>query len=53
MPQLSPLNWTFLFLLFWFIIFLTFALIWWQKSLYYKASKSSMSSKPTENKWGW
>nr|YP_009707860.1 ATP synthase F0 subunit 8 [Pseudocleopatra dartevellei]QEU52729.1 ATP synthase F0 subunit 8 [Pseudocleopatra dartevellei] len=55
MPQLSPLNWIFLFLLFWLIIFLIFCLIWWHGSTAFKVLGSSEKSylKLRENKWGW
>nr|QHD18705.1 ATP synthase F0 subunit 8 [Epitonium scalare] len=34
MPQLSPLNWIMLLILFWFMFFLMLSMIWW----YYKPS---------------
>nr|UAA82789.1 ATP synthase F0 subunit 8 [Tarebia granifera] len=55
MPQLSPLNWMFLFLLFWLTIFLVFCLIWWQSSFEFKVhnSKELLSPDLPENKWYW
>nr|YP_009539835.1 ATP synthase F0 subunit 8 [Cerithidea obtusa]AYQ21838.1 ATP synthase F0 subunit 8 [Cerithidea obtusa] len=53
MPQLSPLNWVLLFVLFWFVVLLTFSLIWWQKKLYFKAGVSVKEMKVAENKWNW
>nr|ALD62500.1 ATP synthase F0 subunit 8 [Leptoxis ampla] len=52
MPQLSPLNWVFLFILLWIICFLVFTLNWWQKKLCYKVFNSK-SLKVIENKWTW
>nr|YP_009907506.1 ATP synthase F0 subunit 8 [Alviniconcha boucheti]QLI54073.1 ATP synthase F0 subunit 8 [Alviniconcha boucheti] len=52
MPQLSPLNWILLFLLFWAAVLVVSVLIWWTK----KNSFACMTSKKAsilENKWNW
>nr|AVN97707.1 ATP synthase F0 subunit 8 [Potamopyrgus antipodarum] len=52
MPQLSPLNWVFLFILFWSSVILVSILIWWSKKTIFSpdvASKSTLE----ENKWNW
>nr|YP_010902176.1 ATP synthase F0 subunit 8 [Lunella correensis]QUV72919.1 ATP synthase subunit 8 [Lunella correensis]QYF08443.1 ATP synthase F0 subunit 8 [Lunella correensis] len=36
MPQLAPLNWFFLFFLFWFVVGLSSVLIWWSFKVEYK-----------------
>nr|QCF45691.1 ATP synthetase F0 subunit 8 [Pomacea maculata] len=51
MPQLSPLNWIMLFILFWFIVGIVNILIWWNtKSTFYV---SHNIKKDVENKWLW
>nr|YP_009434652.1 ATP synthase F0 subunit 8 [Tectus pyramis]ATF29384.1 ATP synthase F0 subunit 8 [Tectus pyramis] len=36
MPQLAPVNWIFLFILFWFVIGIVSVLIWWSFKVEYK-----------------
>nr|YP_010983259.1 ATP synthase F0 subunit 8 [Lentigo lentiginosus]WOK01725.1 ATP synthase F0 subunit 8 [Lentigo lentiginosus] len=52
MPQLSPLNWIFLFLLFWVAVLTMSILLWWSNKVYYRSS-SSASSTLKSNKWNW
>nr|YP_010713552.1 ATP synthase F0 subunit 8 [Purpuradusta gracilis]WDA98684.1 ATPase subunit 8 [Purpuradusta gracilis] len=52
MPQLSPLNWIFLFVLFWSAVLSVSILIWWSSKIYYK-SESLKPSDLKENKWNW
>nr|YP_010239398.1 ATP synthase F0 subunit 8 [Tutufa rubeta]QTF74730.1 ATP synthase F0 subunit 8 [Tutufa rubeta] len=52
MPQLSPLNWIFLFLLFWTAVLSLSILIWWSKKVFFQSSTST-SSDLKENKWNW
>uniref|UniRef100_A0AB39CC48 ATP synthase complex subunit 8 n=1 Tax=Optediceros sp. TaxID=3114356 RepID=A0AB39CC48_9CAEN len=52
MPQLSPLNWIFLFVLFWVAVFSVSIMIWWSKKIYF-ATESSKKSLVEENKWNW
>nr|AEK84150.1 ATP synthase F0 subunit 8 [Cymbiola pulchra] len=52
MPQLSPLNWIFLFLLFWSMVLSLSILIWWFKKISFKSNyESTIHLK--ENKWNW
>nr|YP_009925548.1 ATP synthase F0 subunit 8 [Tanea lineata]QNH82271.1 ATP synthase F0 subunit 8 [Tanea lineata] len=52
MPQLSPLNWIFLFLLFWAAVFMVSVLIWWSTKIYF-STKASAVVDAKENKWNW
>nr|YP_010547142.1 ATP synthase F0 subunit 8 [Maoricolpus roseus]UYK51656.1 ATP synthase F0 subunit 8 [Maoricolpus roseus] len=56
MPQLSPLNWIFLFLLFWCVVFSVSAMIWWGTKMSFslegnKSEESELS--PQESIWPW
>nr|APH08698.1 ATP synthase F0 subunit 8 [Profundiconus teramachii] len=52
MPQLSPLNWILLFVLFWSAVISVSILIWWStKVFFYNESMTSAIMK--ENKWNW
>nr|YP_010270205.1 ATP synthase F0 subunit 8 [Amphioctopus fangsiao etchuanus]YP_514811.1 ATP synthase F0 subunit 8 [Amphioctopus fangsiao]AWX90644.1 ATP synthase F0 subunit 8 [Amphioctopus fangsiao]AWX90656.1 ATP synthase F0 subunit 8 [Amphioctopus fangsiao]AWX90667.1 ATP synthase F0 subunit 8 [Amphioctopus fangsiao]AWX90679.1 ATP synthase F0 subunit 8 [Amphioctopus fangsiao]AWX90691.1 ATP synthase F0 subunit 8 [Amphioctopus fangsiao] len=46
MPQLSPLNWIMLFLLFWFLLFLNSSIMWWNN----KNKYILMNQKPVKKK---
>nr|YP_009169449.1 ATP synthase F0 subunit 8 [Galeodea echinophora]AKL90646.1 ATP synthase F0 subunit 8 [Galeodea echinophora] len=52
MPQLSPLNWIFLFILFWIAVLSLSILIWWSSKIYFQSSAVT-SSTIKENKWNW
>nr|APH08739.1 ATP synthase F0 subunit 8 [Glyphostoma sp. JEU-2016] len=52
MPQLSPLNWILLFMLFWTAVLSLSILIWWSKKVFFRAESSSLES-IKENKWNW
>nr|YP_009503280.1 ATP synthase F0 subunit 8 [Bathytoma punicea]AXA45192.1 ATP synthase F0 subunit 8 [Bathytoma punicea] len=52
MPQLSPLNWVLLFVLFWSAVLSVSVLIWWSNKLLFR-SENSTSIKMKENKWNW
>nr|WHM50487.1 ATP synthase F0 subunit 8 [Helicostoa sinensis] len=52
MPQLAPLNWMFLFILFWTMIALVSIMIWWSKKTFFSA-KSLKKSSLKQNKWNW
>nr|YP_009742288.1 ATP synthase F0 subunit 8 [Mammilla kurodai]QID90383.1 ATP synthase F0 subunit 8 [Mammilla kurodai]QRG01402.1 ATP synthase F0 subunit 8 [Mammilla mammata] len=52
MPQLSPLNWIFLFILFWSAILIVSILIWWSTKVQF-LTKTSTVSVTKENKWNW
>nr|YP_010400297.1 ATP synthase F0 subunit 8 [Purpura bufo]UQS75996.1 ATP synthase F0 subunit 8 [Purpura bufo] len=51
MPQLSPLNWILLFLLFWSAVLSMSILVWWSSKVFFQSSSSSKTLK--ENKWNW
>nr|YP_010349887.1 ATP synthase F0 subunit 8 [Monodonta labio]UOH96729.1 ATP synthase F0 subunit 8 [Monodonta labio] len=57
MPQLAPVNWLFLFSLFWFIIAVTATLIWWSfKTDYMLPQSPQLASSPihtSSNTWPW
>nr|QBK82151.1 ATP synthase F0 subunit 8 [Nassarius acuticostus] len=52
MPQLSPLNWILLFVLFWVAVLTMSVLIWWSSKVYFQGENLS-SSPLKENKWNW
>nr|AEK84162.1 ATP synthase F0 subunit 8 [Alcithoe flemingi] len=52
MPQLSPLNWIFLFFLFWCMVSSFSILIWWSMKTFFRSSSKSMTYFK-ENKWNW
>nr|YP_010472538.1 ATP synthase F0 subunit 8 [Mitrella albuginosa]UVG40723.1 ATP synthase F0 subunit 8 [Mitrella albuginosa] len=52
MPQLSPLNWILLFILFWTAVLTMSILIWWSTKTYFKGEGMTASSMK-ENKWNW
>nr|YP_009572215.1 ATP synthase F0 subunit 8 [Nassarius pullus]AND76370.1 ATP synthase F0 subunit 8 [Nassarius pullus] len=52
MPQLSPLNWILLFLLFWVAVLTMSVLIWWSNKVFFQGE--NLTSAPLkENKWNW
>nr|YP_010884209.1 ATP synthase F0 subunit 8 [Pila globosa]WIW42427.1 ATP synthase F0 subunit 8 [Pila globosa] len=52
MPQLSPLNWIFLFFMFWLLVIIISAMIWWnKKNFFYSALNEKLTNTP--NKWSW
>nr|YP_009739582.1 ATP synthase F0 subunit 8 [Boreotrophon candelabrum]QIC50567.1 ATP synthase F0 subunit 8 [Boreotrophon candelabrum] len=53
MPQLSPLNWVLLFILFWSAVFAMSVLIWWSSKVFFRSESSSSLVNPKENKWNW
>nr|AEK84198.1 ATP synthase F0 subunit 8 [Alcithoe tigrina] len=52
MPQLSPLNWIFLFFLFWSSVSGLSILIWWSMKTFFRSSSKAMTYSK-ENKWNW
>nr|AYP41251.1 ATP synthase F0 subunit 8 [Melarhaphe neritoides] len=52
MPQLSPLNWIFLFILFWSAVLSVSILIWWSSKVYFSAAANEKKA-VKENKWNW
>nr|YP_003204736.1 ATP synthase F0 subunit 8 [Fusiturris similis]ACF04843.1 ATP synthase F0 subunit 8 [Fusiturris similis] len=51
MPQLSPLNWILLFLLFWATILTVSVLVWWSGKVFFESG--SLVSHFKKNKWNW
>nr|AXA45309.1 ATP synthase F0 subunit 8 [Marshallena sp. MNHN IM 2013-9821] len=52
MPQLSPLNWILLFILFWAAVLSLSVLIWWSNKVAFQG-QSLISKENNENKWNW
>nr|AXA45413.1 ATP synthase F0 subunit 8 [Eubela sp. MNHN IM 2013-9671] len=52
MPQLSPLNWIFLSMLFWLSFMSVSILIWWSSKTHFTTNMSNKSMMP-KNKWIW
>nr|YP_009307978.1 ATP synthase F0 subunit 8 [Menathais tuberosa]AOS50487.1 ATP synthase F0 subunit 8 [Menathais tuberosa] len=52
MPQLSPLNWILLFILFWSAVLCMSILVWWSSKIFFRGSAAS-SKVSRENKWNW
>nr|YP_010241781.1 ATP synthase F0 subunit 8 [Varicospira cancellata]QTI82469.1 ATP synthase F0 subunit 8 [Varicospira cancellata] len=52
MPQLSPLNWIFLFLLFWVAVLTVSIMIWWTNKTFFQSESMSKTSLK-QNKWNW
>nr|YP_009239753.1 ATP synthase F0 subunit 8 [Turritella bacillum]AMM72631.1 ATP synthase F0 subunit 8 [Turritella bacillum] len=56
MPQLSPLNWIFLFFLFWCVVFSVSAMIWWGSKVGFSFNEKMPEEDelgPSENIWSW
>nr|UVW93481.1 ATP synthase F0 subunit 8 [Rivularia ovum] len=57
MPQLSPLNWILLFLIFWVVVLLVFVLIWWEQKIDFstmnKGDYDVFDVSYSGNKWEW
>nr|YP_008593209.1 ATP synthase F0 subunit 8 [Sepia apama]BAN81936.1 ATPase8 [Sepia apama] len=51
MPQLSPINWIFLFITFWFILLINSSITWWNTSNHYKFKKLTKDLKKINFKW--
>nr|YP_009232211.1 ATP synthase F0 subunit 8 [Buccinum pemphigus]AMA20978.1 ATP synthase F0 subunit 8 [Buccinum pemphigus] len=52
MPQLSPLNWILLFVLFWTAVLTMSVLIWWSTKTFFRGENLAPTSQK-ENKWNW
>nr|YP_010400336.1 ATP synthase F0 subunit 8 [Mancinella alouina]UQS76035.1 ATP synthase F0 subunit 8 [Mancinella alouina] len=52
MPQLSPLNWILLFILFWSAVLSISILLWWSSKIFFQGKTSSLKIS-RENKWNW
>nr|YP_009378320.1 ATP synthase F0 subunit 8 [Solemya elarraichensis]ARH10752.1 ATP synthase F0 subunit 8 [Solemya elarraichensis] len=53
MPQLSPLNWLFLFFMFWSVIFLMMSMIWWTGSKKFFVEGRQEDSKVVSRVFNW
>nr|YP_009318352.1 ATP synthase F0 subunit 8 [Stomatella planulata]AOZ71833.1 ATP synthase subunit 8 [Stomatella planulata] len=55
MPQLAPVNWLLLFILFWLVIILVSTLIWWTYTTKYSISSTNSISSHSlgPNSWRW
>nr|YP_010282220.1 ATP synthase F0 subunit 8 [Drupella rugosa]YP_010400245.1 ATP synthase F0 subunit 8 [Drupella margariticola]UHM24784.1 ATP synthase F0 subunit 8 [Drupella rugosa]UQS75944.1 ATP synthase F0 subunit 8 [Drupella margariticola] len=53
MPQLSPLNWIMLYILFWSAVLCVSILLWWSSKIFFSSETSSSMKEPKENKWNW
>nr|YP_010583785.1 ATP synthase F0 subunit 8 [Octopus salutii]UXN83981.1 ATP synthase F0 subunit 8 [Octopus salutii] len=51
MPQLSPLNWILLFLLFWFLLYMNSSIMWWNNKNKYILMNQKLMSKKTKYNW--
>nr|QIZ12598.1 ATP synthase F0 subunit 8 [Hemiarthrum setulosum] len=54
MPQLAPLNWLFLFMLFWGFLFLISIFVWWGNvHIYSFINLGKMKVVTLKSKWKW
>nr|YP_010400258.1 ATP synthase F0 subunit 8 [Tenguella granulata]UQS75957.1 ATP synthase F0 subunit 8 [Tenguella granulata] len=53
MPQLSPLNWILLYILFWSAVLSVSILVWWSSKVLFKSESSASLEDTKENKWNW
>nr|YP_010627090.1 ATP synthase F0 subunit 8 [Tremoctopus violaceus]ATR85788.1 ATP synthase F0 subunit 8 [Tremoctopus violaceus]WBK26781.1 ATP synthase F0 subunit 8 [Tremoctopus violaceus] len=51
MPQLSPLNWFFLFFLFWMLMSLNSSIMWWNNKNMYSTCKFMKNKKNMKYNW--
>nr|NP_062844.1 ATP synthase F0 subunit 8 [Heterololigo bleekeri]BAA92807.1 ATP synthetase subunit 8 [Heterololigo bleekeri]BAB03656.1 ATP synthase subunit 8 [Heterololigo bleekeri] len=51
MPQLSPINWLFLFTMFWSIMFINTSIMWWNNTNTYSINKSLKTNMNVNYKW--
>nr|YP_009907726.1 ATP synthase F0 subunit 8 [Amphioctopus neglectus]QLI52211.1 ATP synthase F0 subunit 8 [Amphioctopus neglectus] len=51
MPQLSPLNWIMLFMLFWFLLFLNSSIMWWNNKNKYTLINQKPFKKNLKYNW--
>nr|YP_009318313.1 ATP synthase F0 subunit 8 [Astralium haematragum]AOZ71794.1 ATP synthase subunit 8 [Astralium haematragum] len=54
MPQLAPLNWLFLFFLFWLMVVVSSILIWWSFKMSYTIDRTDTKFVVVSPKsWDW
>nr|YP_010944752.1 ATP synthase F0 subunit 8 [Galiteuthis armata]YP_010944758.1 ATP synthase F0 subunit 8 [Galiteuthis armata]WMC20850.1 ATP synthase F0 subunit 8 [Galiteuthis armata]WMC20856.1 ATP synthase F0 subunit 8 [Galiteuthis armata] len=51
MPQLSPINWLFLFIMFWSIMIMNTSIMWWNTNNLYTINKMMKSNMIIKYKW--
>nr|YP_006234106.1 ATP synthase F0 subunit 8 [Sepiella japonica]YP_009193044.1 ATP synthase F0 subunit 8 [Sepiella maindroni]ALP86437.1 ATP synthase subunit 8 [Sepiella maindroni]BAM11165.1 ATP synthetase subunit 8 [Sepiella japonica] len=51
MPQLSPINWIFLFIIFWSILMINSSIMWWNTNNFYKLNKMNQTFMKITYKW--
>nr|WMC21012.1 ATP synthase F0 subunit 8 [Ancistrocheirus sp. 2 FFA-2023]WMC21018.1 ATP synthase F0 subunit 8 [Ancistrocheirus sp. 2 FFA-2023] len=51
MPQLSPINWLFMFAIFWSIMYINTSIMWWNTSNTYSINKTPKSTMIIKYKW--
>nr|YP_514791.1 ATP synthase F0 subunit 8 [Sepioteuthis lessoniana]AIY61249.1 ATP synthase F0 subunit 8 [Sepioteuthis lessoniana]BAE80057.1 ATP synthetase subunit 8 [Sepioteuthis lessoniana] len=51
MPQLSPINWLFLFTMFWSILIINTSIMWWNNTNLYSINKSLKTNMNVSYKW--
>nr|YP_010381753.1 ATP synthase F0 subunit 8 [Entemnotrochus adansonianus]UDL72148.1 ATP synthase F0 subunit 8 [Entemnotrochus adansonianus] len=55
MPQLAPINWLFLFMMFWTTVILSSAMLWWAYKVKFspKTKSATTSLKNSTKSWRW
>nr|YP_004935471.1 ATP synthase F0 subunit 8 [Semirossia patagonica]BAL27741.1 ATPase8 [Semirossia patagonica] len=51
MPQLSPINWLFLFFMFWSVLMINTSVMWWNTNNLYLINKTQKSQLNIYYKW--
>nr|QXJ42131.1 ATP synthase F0 subunit 8 [Sepiolinae sp. GS-2021] len=51
MPQLSPINWLFLFFLFWSILMINTSIMWWNTNNLYMINKTKTTKLNIKYNW--
>nr|YP_010184512.1 ATP synthase F0 subunit 8 [Thysanoteuthis rhombus]YP_010184524.1 ATP synthase F0 subunit 8 [Thysanoteuthis rhombus]ACZ72742.1 ATP synthetase subunit 8 [Thysanoteuthis rhombus]QVH33944.1 ATPase subunit 8 [Thysanoteuthis rhombus]QVH33956.1 ATPase subunit 8 [Thysanoteuthis rhombus] len=51
MPQLSPINWLLLFIMFWSIMLINTSIMWWNTNNMYTISKTFSTNTNITYKW--
>nr|YP_010454089.1 ATP synthase F0 subunit 8 [Eumandya parva]QXJ42066.1 ATP synthase F0 subunit 8 [Eumandya parva] len=51
MPQLSPINWLFLFFMFWSILMINTSIMWWNTNNLYMINKMKTIKPNINYKW--
>nr|QXJ42079.1 ATP synthase F0 subunit 8 [Euprymna sp. Type 1 GS-2021] len=51
MPQLSPINWLFLFFMFWSILMINTSIMWWNTNNLYAINKTKKTKLNIKYNW--